>query len=126
MPTTEQKQKAHRYGLLAERLAALYLTCKGYRIIAGRYRNVLGEIDLLALRGDTLAVVEVKARKTLAQCEETITPQKQQRLARAVQGILGNSKIAGLANGRERNIRFDVIWIAPWQWPRHIKDAWRM
>ena len=40
---------------------------KGYRIVARRYRTPLGEIDLVARKGDLVAIVEVMARPTLAQ-----------------------------------------------------------
>jgi putative endonuclease len=127
MTSTKQRKQAYRYGIAAEKYAAAYLMCKGYRVLFGRYRNVLGEIDLLALKGDTLVAVEVKARRTLEQCEETVPPWKQQKISRAVEGLMaGQGKIAGLASSRDRNIRFDVIWIAPWRWPKHIKDAWRL
>jgi len=127
---TSRKQ-AYRYGLAAEKIARLYLMCKGYRIVAERYRNAHGEIDLLAVKGKTLVAVEVKARQSLKQCEETIPPWKQQKIARAMEGVLAghgamSGKITGLAGGWQHNIRFDVVWIAPWQWPYHIKDAWRV
>lgn len=115
---------AYRYGLSAEKLAAWYLRGKGYRIVAERYRNAYGEIDLVAARGDMLVAVEVKARQSLDTCYETIAPWKQQKIIRAMQGLMA-SKIAGLGNAGERNIRFDVIWVAPYRWPKHIKDAWR-
>ena len=38
---------------------------KGYRILGFRLKTPPGEIDLLAQRGRTLAVVEVKRRATL-------------------------------------------------------------
>ncbi len=96
---TERRHKsAYRYGLHAEKIAALYLRCKGYRILAERYRNALGEIDIVARAGNTLVAVEVKARKTLEQCEESVPPWKQQKIARAMEGLLaGQGKIAGLA-----------------------------
>jgi putative endonuclease len=121
------RKQAHKYGLAAEKAAGIYLRCKGYRIVAERYRNVHGEIDILAMRGKTLVAVEVKARRTLEQCTESITPHKQQKIARAVQGLIaGHGKISGLAIAAQHTIRFDVIWIAPWRWPTHIEDAWRM
>ena len=124
---SEKRQQAYRYGLSAERLAGWYLRGKGYRILAERYRNALGEIDIVALRGKTLVAVEVKARKNFEACHEAVPPLKQQKIARAMEGLLaGQGKIAGLAPRAERNIRFDVIWIAPWRWPRHIRDAWRL
>jgi len=129
--TVEKRKSAHRYGHIAETVAALSLRCKGYRILASRYRNSYGEIDLLASRGNTLVAVEVKARQSLKQCEDTVPPWKQQKIARAMLGALSGqggiaAKITGLGKGAHPNIRFDVIWIAPMQWPRHITDAWRM
>ena len=122
-----QKIKAYRFGVLAEYIAAAYLFCKGYRILALRYRNGGGEIDIIALQGHTLVAVEVKARKSFAACTDTIMPWKQQKIARAVEGLLaGRGKIAGLAQAQTHNIRFDVIWVAPMRLPRHVKDAWRM
>ena len=38
------------------------LRCRGYRILARRYRVPAGEIDLIARRGRVLAAIEVKAR----------------------------------------------------------------
>lgn len=117
------RQRAHRWGINAEKLAGWYLRGKGYRILAGRSRNALGEIDILAKRGNTLAAIEVKARKTFEQCEESVAPWKQQRIARAMEMWLAQS--SALAGEQNCAIRFDVIWMTPWRWPRHIKDAWR-
>lgn len=120
------RRQAHDFGLHAEKIAAYYLRLKGYRIIAERYRNHYGEIDLLAVRGKTLVAVEVKARRDFSACAIAIAPQKQMRIIRAVSGLAGSSgKIAGLARAHERDIRFDVIWVVRGFWPRHIKDAWR-
>ncbi|MDE3060466.1 MAG: YraN family protein [Pseudomonadota bacterium] len=125
--TLEDRRKAYRYGISAEKLACAYLRCKGYRILAERYRNAMGEIDILARKGRTLVAIEVKARKTLEQCEESITPWKQQKIARAVEGLLsGQGAVRGLANAHQFDVRFDVIWVAPKRWPRHIRNAWRM
>jgi putative endonuclease len=45
-----------------EAAAARYLEGLGYRILARNFRVRGGEADLMALRGDLLVVVEVKAR----------------------------------------------------------------
>lgn len=121
------KRKAYRFGLRAEKIAAWYLRCKGYRILAERYRILQGEIDILAKKGRTLVAVEVKARQNLAQCEESIAPWKQQKILQAVEHVIsGNGKIAGLGEALQHNIRFDAVWIVPKHWPKHIKDAWRV
>jgi putative endonuclease len=125
--TTLKHKHAYRFGLQAETLAAWYLRLKGYRVLAQRFKNGGGEIDIVAVKRRTLVAVEVKARRTLAECDETVPPWKQQKIARALEGLLaGQTKFAGLARGGDRNMRFDVVFIAPRAWPKHIKDAWRM
>ena len=57
--------KARLAGRRQEIVAALILMLKGYRILGFRLKTPEGEIDLLAQRGDVLAVVEVKSRATL-------------------------------------------------------------
>lgn len=123
----QKRQRSYRFGIAAEYIASAYLSCKFYRVLALRYRNYGGEIDIVAKRGNTLVIVEVKARKLLVQCEDAIAPHKQQKIARAVQGLLaGHGKISGLGNAGALNIRFDAVWVAPWRLPLHIKDAWRL
>lgn len=68
-----KRHKAYRRGHSAERLAALALMLKGYRIIGRRYRTKLGEIDLIARRKDVVLIVEVKARTTLEQAMDWST-----------------------------------------------------
>lgn len=124
---TQKKQNAYKFGIYAEKIAVIFLCLKGYRVVAERYRNPKGEIDLLAVKGNTLAVIEVKARKTLLSGAESITPWKQQKILGALEWLLaGRGKIAGLGNAGERNIRFDVMLVVPWRLPLHMKDAWRL
>jgi putative endonuclease len=85
------------------------LAVRGYRVLARRLRYPVGEIDLVARRGGTLAVIEVKARRDTASAMEAVTPRQRRRIARA-----------GLA------LRFDVMLVTPWRWPRHVTDAWRL
>lgn len=111
----------------AEKIAVIFLRLKGYRVIAHRYRNLKGEIDILAVKGKILAVIEVKARRNLSECAYSITPKKQQKISGAVECLAsGHGKIAALAKAGERMIRFDVIWVLPMRLPKHLKDAWRM
>ncbi len=126
-----ERTAAYKYGIRAESLAGLYLRAKGYKIVASRYRNHLGEIDILASKRKTLIAIEVKARKNLTDCNETVPPVKQAKIARALEGFLAGhqsmgGKSAGLGRAQPDNIRFDVIWMSPHRWPVHIKDAFRM
>jgi len=54
---------ARRTGRRGERIAARALRRRGYRILARNVRTPRGEIDLLALDGETLVVVEVKTTR---------------------------------------------------------------
>ena len=114
------RRAAYRRDHAGERLAALRLLLSGYRILARRYRTKVGEIDLIARRGDIVAFVEVKRRDQLALGLEAVTPQAQLRIRRAAElYIRRNPALA------ERMLRFDVMVVTPWAWPRHIVDAWR-
>ena len=54
----------HELGKLGEDLAANYLIDKGYQILERNWRSGHKEIDIIALIDETLAIVEVKTRKT--------------------------------------------------------------
>ncbi len=117
---THRRRAAYRSGHSGERLAALRLMLTGYRILARRYRTKMGEIDLIARRGDIVAFIEVKRRAELAQGLEAVTPQARTRIRRAAELYLRRNPALA-----ERALRFDVMVITPWAWPRHIVDAWR-
>jgi len=51
----ESKRRFERKGRRAEWLAALALMLKGYRIAAMRYRTPVGEIDIVARKGDLIS-----------------------------------------------------------------------
>ena len=114
------RRAAYRRGHAGERLAALRLLLTGYRILARRYRTKVGEIDLIARRGDVVAFVEVKRRNELVTGLEAVTPQARIRIRRAAELYLRRNPTLA-----ERALRFDVMVITPWAWPRHIVDAWR-
>jgi putative endonuclease len=69
-------------GILGEKLAGEFLEKRGYRILETNYRCPEGEIDIVALHGDTLVFIEVRTRKSLdfGSPEESITPLKMSRL----------------------------------------------
>jgi len=107
-------------GRRAEVLAALWLMAKGYRILGFRLRTPQGEIDLLAQRGQVLAVVEVKRRTDLQTALETVTLAQRERLRRAARAIAARRpSLQNLA------IRLDLIALAPGRLPVHSLDAWK-
>jgi len=71
-------------GKLGERLAANFLSSKGYQIIEMNFHKRWGEIDIVALDKDTLVFVEVKTRMESDRIspEESITPWKIKTLKR--------------------------------------------
>lgn len=100
-------------------MAALMM--KGYSIVAHRHRTPFGEIDIIARRGATLAIVEVKARPDLATGQAAVTVTQRKRLQQAALAVVSsNAKFSRL------HIRFDLIVIRPWRWPFHLDDAWRL
>lgn len=111
---------ARRSGRRAEWRAAFLLMLKGYRILGFRLKTPQGEIDLLALRGRTLAVVEVKRRATIEAALECVSHDQRMRLRRA--GLAIASRRPGL---KDAFVRLDLVALAPRRLPRHIVDAWR-
>ena len=112
---------AERSGRLAELLCLWHLRCRGYRVLARRYRVPAGEIDLIVRRGRVLAAVEVKARADFAQAGEAVSARQRRRIARALDQFL-----AQRPDLRALDCRFDVMLVAPGRLPRHLADAWRL
>lgn len=111
--------EARRSGRWAEVQAAALLMATGWRILGFRLRTPAGEIDLLATRGDILAVVEVKSRRTLDDALCAVTAVQQARLQRA-----GTLIAASRSHLRNLSVRVDLVALAPGRRPRHIADAW--
>ena len=115
-----RKQKAWKFGRLAETLAAWHLRVRGYRIVARGFRVPVGEIDIVARRGGTLVFVEVKARTDPAAAAEALTSRQTRRITLAAGAFVqARPGLAGLDQ------RFDVILVCPWRLPVHMMDAWR-
>ncbi|MEX2237281.1 MAG: YraN family protein [Dehalococcoidia bacterium] len=70
-----------RMGASGERLAAEHLRARGYQIVGQRVRmSNTGEIDIVALDGDTLVFVEVRTKRGRGLAAESITPRKAARM----------------------------------------------
>ena len=70
---SRSKIKAYKKGHLAEGLAAVMLRLKGFSIKEKRYKTPVGEIDLIARRGDLTIFCEVKARKDYTSAAESLS-----------------------------------------------------
>lgn len=112
------RRAAYGRGLGGEGRAALWLRLKGYRILARRYATPVGEIDLIARRGRTVAFVEVKARPTEEEALCALQPHQRRRIVRAAEAFLArHPAAAGLT------LRFDLMVVVPRRLPRHLPDA---
>ena len=112
------RKAAERRGRLGESLAALYLQLQGWRIVARRVRTHIGEVDLVARRGRTTLFVEVKTRATAAELDLAIDRHRLSRVASAATLLAPRFARSG------DDLRIDVILLAPWTLPRHIRNAW--
>ncbi|WP_026380548.1 YraN family protein [Afifella pfennigii] len=117
---TRARRRALRRGLSAEWIASLLLTAKGYRILARRYRTPLGEIDLIAKRGATIAFVEVKRRHSADIGEWSLTKRAERRI-----GAAASLWVTRHPSAIHLTQRFDLVLVAPWRWPVHLADAFR-
>lgn len=71
-----------KLGAWGEEVAKTHLEANGFKIINQNWRCQAGEIDIIALKGDLVAFVEVKTRRgrSAGSPEESITPRKAQKL----------------------------------------------
>jgi putative endonuclease len=91
---------------------------KGWRILARRVRTAAGEVDLIARRGNLVAFVEVKRRKTGEELDFAIDHFRLTRVAKAAESLAHKYLEPG------DDMRVDVILIAPGRALRHIENAW--
>ena len=122
--TPEERREALEFGKLGEQMAAKLLTDKGYVILEHNYRRGHLEIDLIALDGDELVIVEVKSRAydTILQPEEAVDHKKRLNLIR-----LANEYVK--THGRKENVRFDIVSIvsnANGTEIKHLKNAYNV
>jgi putative endonuclease len=97
-----------RAGKKGEDRAAAFLEAAGLRIIGRNIRSQAGEVDIVALDGDTLVFVEVKSwtAYTIENLEYGIGEKKQQRIIETAKHFLKNHR-----EYRDMSIRFDVVFI---------------
>ncbi len=92
-------------GKIGERHAVRFLSKAGFAILARNYRTPLGEIDIVAQDGETVAFIEVKTRatRTYGLPQEAVGPRKQRQLIRV-------AKLFLKAHGEpDVPCRFDVV-----------------
>ena len=112
-------------GRIGERQAAAYLRERGYRIVERNVRvrmgrRQVGEIDLVACRGDSVVFVEVKAWSSFgaADLAAVVNDRKRLRIVRTAAAFL--ARTPSLQRFRPR---FDVLLLRSGQPPLHIESA---
>ena len=94
-----------RLGDRGEIFAAKYLESQGFRILESQHRGHFGEVDLIAIDGDTVVFVEVKTRASNAAGDptEAVDRTKQRKITRSALAYLKQK------SWLERRCRFDVV-----------------
>ena len=96
----------NEFGKEGEQIAVNYLLKKGYKIVYRNYRYLKAEIDIIAQKGDILAIVEVRSRSTdfIENIADTITQKKIK-----LQVLAADHYVTDL--DLDVDVRFDVITI---------------
>lgn len=91
-------------GKLGEELAVDFLQHNGYDILETNWTFQKAEIDIIAQKENTLAIVEVKTRSSLefGLPQDFVKPKKIQLLVKAVNEYL-------ISNDLDLEVRFDII-----------------
>jgi putative endonuclease len=93
------------FGKIGEDLACRELEGRGYAILARRYRQRAGELDIIARDGPTVVFVEVKARegREFGNAVEAVTSLKRRRMTRVALEYLVRHRLT------QCPCRFDVV-----------------
>jgi Predicted endonuclease distantly related to archaeal Holliday junction resolvase len=96
------KDAVGRHG---EQVAVRHLSERGWQVLDRNWRGEDGELDVVALDGDTLVVVEVKTRRGegFGHPAEAVTGRKLRRLRRLAGQWLSEHEL------RPRQVRVDVV-----------------
>jgi putative endonuclease len=113
--------RAYRRGIEAETAACRALADDGWTILAQRLRTEAGEIDVVAAKPDLLAIVEVKARPTLADAALALGARQQARLMAAAEIVLAEHP-----EWARSGMRFDLMVVDAAGRVRRIVDAFRL
>ncbi len=94
-----------RRGAMGERAARGYLERDGLAVLDANYRCPFGEVDIVALDGDTVVFVEVRTRsgRSFGSPEESITAGKARRLIATAQSYLQSR------DGLPQHWRIDLV-----------------
>ncbi len=107
------------FGRRSERAAAKYLRGLRYRLLAANVSDRDGELDLLALDGETLVIVEVRSTSSarpdaIEQTAASVDLRKQRKITEATSRFLARRRLLG-----KIAVRYDVLVIA---WPETARE----
>lgn len=111
----------NEFGKISEDRAAAYLMARGYTIRDRNWRFGHKELDIVAQKNDTLAIIEVKARGSdrYGDAIDAVTDDKMRKIVQAADVYVRYHRI-------NLNVRFDIIAITgePGQQTiEHIEEA---
>jgi Holliday junction resolvase-like predicted endonuclease len=118
---------------LGELLARCSLRVRGYRVLVRNWRTRGGELDVIAYRSGTLAIVEVKThrRSQRNRPREAVTMEKRRRILRTSEQFVTGKRAGTPANldllahvQRTEFIVVEVI-LLPILRIHHIREAFR-
>ena len=112
--------RAYQRGINAEAAVCAALAREGWTVLAQRLRTEAGEIDVVAATHDLLAIVEVKARPTLADAAMALGDRQRARLLAAAEIVLAQHPEWARAG-----MRFDLMVVDAAGTVRRIADAFR-
>ena len=103
-----------RLGRWGERRAARYLRRRGLRILTRNWSCGIGELDLIAMEGPVLVIVEVRTSRAgfAGGPLHTVGPHKQRKLAQLAQLYMRETGLGG------SGLRFDVVGVIRQGWWR--------
>ena len=108
-------------GRKGETIAASYLENDGYKVIKRNFRAYGGEIDIVAVKDDITAFVEVKYWDVFGfrEMERTLDYRKKARILRASKGFLDRYPVFS-----RNSVRFDLLYLSDsGKQVEHVTDA---
>lgn len=106
---TTQPRRHHRLsrdrGRAAEDLAAGWLECNGFEVLARNHATRYGEVDLVCREGTTLCFIEVRSRRS----GSAVSPAESVTCAKMRRVVAAATDWALRHGGLEQSIRFDLL-----------------
>jgi putative endonuclease len=107
------------FGRRSERAAAQFLRKLRYRLLAANVSDQQGELDLLALDGETLVIVEVRSTSSelpdaIEQTAASVNFRKQKKITEATARFLARRRLLGRIA-----VRYDILVLV---WPQRARE----